>query len=60
MEKTYVFDGAGSGSTLESALVGSLMNGGMNGGGMWNNPIWAIVFHAALRNGKFLDDFPQE
>lgn len=51
MEKTYVFDGAGSGSTLESALVGSLMNGGMNGGGMWNNPIWAIVFLAALRNG---------
>lgn len=51
MERTYVYEGAGTGSTLESALVGSLMNGGMNGGGMWNNPIWAIVFLAALRNG---------
>lgn len=51
MEKTYIYDGASSGSTLESALVGSMMNGGMNGGGMWNNPIWAIVFLAALRNG---------
>lgn len=29
----------------------ALMNGGMNGGGMWNNPIWAIVFMAFLRNG---------
>ena len=51
MERTYVYDGGAGGSTLESALVGSLMNGGMNGGGMWNNPIWAIVFLAFLRNG---------
>lgn len=30
----------------------ALMNGGGGfGGGMWNNPIWAIVFLAALRNG---------
>lgn len=50
MDKTYVFDGA-TGSNMESALIGSMMNGGMNGGGMWNNPIWAIVFLAALRNG---------
>lgn len=51
MERTYVYDGGANGSTLESALVGSLMNGGMGGNGMWNNPIWAIVFLAALRNG---------
>lgn len=48
MERTYVYDGAGSGS--DNALLLSAMNGGM-GGGMWNNPIWAIVFLAALRNG---------
>lgn len=30
----------------------ALMNGGGGfGGGMWNNPIWAIVFLAFLRNG---------
>ena len=29
----------------------AMMNGGGFGGGMWNNPIWAIVFLAALRNG---------
>lgn len=51
MDRTYVYEGGANGSTLESALVGSLMNGGMGGGGMWNNPIWAIVFLAALRNG---------
>lgn len=48
MERTYVYDGAGSGTN--DALLMSAMNGGM-GGGMWNNPIWAIVFLAALRNG---------
>lgn len=31
----------------------AMMGGGMGGfgGGMWNNPIWAIVFLAALQNG---------
>lgn len=48
--KTYVFpeNGCfGGNSGVEAAL---LANGGM-GGGMWGNPIWAIVFLAALRNG---------
>lgn len=44
--KTFYFPEGGN-SGLETAL---LANGGM-GGGMWNNPIWAIVFLAALRNG---------
>lgn len=48
--KIYVPDGIGS-NGLEGALLGSMMNGGGFGGGMWNNPIWAIVFLAALRNG---------
>lgn len=43
----FVFnDGARSNDLTTAAL----MSGGM-GGGMWNNPIWAIVFLAALRNG---------
>ena len=46
--KTYVF-GEGAGSCLDTAAL-AMMNGGM-GGGMWNNPIWAIVFLAALQNG---------
>lgn len=53
-EKTFVFtpDGAGYGSNgLDPNLWASLMNNGGMGGGMWNNPIWAIVFLAALRNG---------
>lgn len=33
-----------------NALTAAMLNGGM-GSGMWNNPIWAIVFLAALRNG---------
>lgn len=32
------------------AMMGGGM-GGFGGGGMWNNPIWAIVFLAALQNG---------
>ena len=52
MEKTYVFDGANS-SNLESALVGSLMNGGM--GGM-NNGIWPLVYLMAFR-GLFGDGY---
>lgn len=46
--KTMVFPEMGSNGGLETAL---LANGGM-GGGMWNNPIWALVFLAFLgRNG---------
>lgn len=52
-EKTYIFpDAAGCGMQgLDPNLWASLMNNGGMGGGMWNNPIWAIVFLAALRNG---------
>lgn len=52
-EKTYIFpDAAGCGTQgLDPNLWASLMNNGGMGGGMWNNPIWAIVFLAALRNG---------
>lgn len=51
--KTFVFpeNGGIGGNSTEGLLLGSLMNGGMGGNGMWNNPIWAIVFLAALRNG---------
>ena len=28
-------------------------NGGWGGGEMWNNPIWALVFLAAMNNGGF-------
>lgn len=37
-----------------NAMLPAMMMGGCNGGfggGMWNNPIWAIVFLAFLRNG---------
>lgn len=44
--KTFVFPENGN----DNAWMAACMNGGMNGG-MWNNPIWAIVFLAALRNG---------
>lgn len=48
--KTFVFPGNGMGSgALDPNLL--LGMGGGYGGGMWNNPIWAIVFLAALRNG---------
>lgn len=47
--EAFVFnDGGSNNNTLATA---ALMNGGGFGGGMWNNPIWAIVFLAALRNG---------
>lgn len=49
-EKTYFFPDSGRGNSLDPNLLLS-MNGGGFGGGMWNNPIWAIVFLAALRNG---------
>lgn len=37
------------------AMMGGGAMGGF-GGGMWNNPIWAIVFLAALRNGGLFGD----
>lgn len=48
--KTYVFPEGGNSGSLDPNLLFA-MNGGGMGGGMWNNPIWAIVFLAALRNG---------
>ncbi|MCQ2219804.1 MAG: hypothetical protein MJZ12_00340 [Prevotella sp.] len=52
-EKTFVFpEGAGSGSnSVDPNLLLAMNNGGGFGGGMWNNPIWAIVLLAFLRNG---------
>ena len=71
MDKTLVFDG-GTGycgcSPLEAAalsnggfgganaMLPAMMMGGGFGGGMWNNPIWAIVFLAFLRNGGLWGD----
>ena len=50
--KTFCFPEGGS--NTEGMLLGSMMNnGGGFGGGMWNNPIWALVFLAALGNGGF-------
>lgn len=48
-EKTYVFPEGGNNGLDPNLLLS--MNGGFGGNGMWNNPIWAIVFLAALRNG---------
>ena len=50
--RIFVPDG-GSNDALTTAM---LANGGGFGGGMWNNPIWAIVFLAALRNGGIFGD----
>lgn len=47
--KSEVFADSGS-SGLEGMLLGSAMSGGGLGGGM-NNPFWAIVLLAFLRNG---------
>lgn len=50
-EDTKIFNVPDSNNSLSEAAL--LMNGGM-GNNMWNNPIWAIVFLAALgRNGLF-------
>ena len=46
-ETTRIFVPEGN----NDALTAAMLNGGGFGGGMWNNPIWAIVFLAALRNG---------
>lgn len=49
--KIFVPDG-----NNDAVTTAALMNGGMGGNGMWNNPIWAIVFLAALRNGGIFGD----
>lgn len=62
--KVYMFPESTHDSALIAALANNnrandpmaamaMMGGGMGGfgGGMWNNPIWAIVFLAALQNG---------
>lgn len=63
--KTYVFPEQGGGGGNAAAWSAAMMNnsllpmmgmmngcnGGFGGGAMWNNPIWAIVFLAALQNG---------
>lgn len=46
MEKTYVFDGA---TSSNDALLMSALNGG-GFGGNFNNPFWAIILLAFLRN----------
>lgn len=52
--KTFVIpEGGGYGNgCLDPNLLLS-MNGGGFGGGMWNNPIWALVFLAFLGRGGF-------
>lgn len=47
--KSYLVDGGGSGNG-DLATMLAMNGGGMNG--MWNNPLWAIVFLAALGNGN--------
>ena len=71
MDKTLVFDSNAGNcgcSPLEAAalsnggfgganaMLPAMMMGGGFGGGMWNNPIWAIVFLAFLRNGGLWGD----
>lgn len=47
---TYLF--GDSRNTLDPNLMLAMNGGsGFGGNGMWNNPIWAIVLLAALRNG---------
>lgn len=58
-EKTIIYspEGAGYGSNgLDPNLWASLMNNGGMGGGMWNNPIWALVFLAFLGRGFGYDN----
>ena len=51
--KTFVFpEGGTSGNSIDPNLLLG-MNGGMGGNGMWNNPIWALVFLAFLGNNGF-------
>lgn len=63
--KVFMFPESGYDRGTDAALLATLANnrgndmaamammngGGMGMNGMWNNPIWAIVFLAALQNG---------
>ncbi len=52
--RVFLPDGGGLGNNAESLLLGSMMGGnGGFGGGMWNNPIWALVFLGIFANGNF-------
>ena len=57
MDKTLVYDSSAGAGCANEMLPAMMMgcNGGF-GGGMWNNPIWAIVFLAFLRNGGLWGD----
>lgn len=49
--KTFVIpEGGNFGGSLDPNLLLGMNNGGF-GGGMWNNPIWALVFLAFLGRG---------
>ena len=70
MDKTLVFDSNAGNCGCSPLEAAALSNGGFGGanamlpammmgggfGGMWNNPIWAIVFLAFLRNGGLWGD----
>lgn len=51
--KTVIYPegGAFGGNGVEAMLLGSAMNGGGFGGNGMNNPFWAIILLAFLRNG---------
>lgn len=44
-------NGRASSSVDPNVLLAMMNGGGSYGGGMWNNPIWAIVFLAFIRGG---------
>jgi hypothetical protein len=50
--KSYLVDGGGSSNNELAAILAA--NNGRNNSDMWNNPLWAIVFLAALGNGNLL------
>ena len=50
MADTKVFSFPDNGNSSVADILAASNNGGMNQ--MWNNPIWAIVFLAALGNGN--------
>lgn len=48
--KSYLVDGGGSANNDLAAILAA----NNNNNNMWNNPLWAIVFLAALGNGNLL------
>lgn len=48
--KSYLVDGGGSANSDLAAILAA----NNNNNNMWNNPLWAIVFLAALGNGNLL------